>query len=53
MHEQNNYDNALLKCTSSYPAPIEEANLIMIKELKESLIDYGTFRSHRKTILRQ
>lgn len=25
-------DIALLKCTSSYPAPIEEANLIMIKD---------------------
>jgi pseudaminic acid synthase len=30
-----NHDIALLKCTSSYPAPIEEANLIMIKELAE------------------
>ena len=26
---------ALLKCTTSYPAPIEEANLIMIKEFRE------------------
>ena len=26
---------ALLKCTSSYPSPIEEANLIMINEYKE------------------
>lgn len=26
---------ALLKCTSSYPAPIEEANLIMVKDLAE------------------
>ena len=26
---------ALLKCTSSYPAPINESNLIMIKELAE------------------
>ena len=25
----------LLKCTSSYPAPIEQANLIMIKEFQE------------------
>jgi pseudaminic acid synthase len=30
-----NDDIALLKCTSSYPAPIEEANLIMIKDLAE------------------
>lgn len=28
-----NNDIALLKCTSSYPAPIEEANMIMIKDL--------------------
>tara|TARA_Y100001970_G_scaffold159011_1_gene194497 strand:+ start:13211 stop:14221 length:1011 start_codon:yes stop_codon:yes gene_type:complete len=26
-----NYDITLLKCTSSYPAPVEEADLIMIK----------------------
>lgn len=30
-----NNDITLLKCTSSYPAPIEEANLVMIKDLKE------------------
>jgi pseudaminic acid synthase len=30
-----NYDIALLKCTSSYPAPIEEANLVMIENLAE------------------
>ena len=33
--KMGNHDIALLKCTSSYPAPIEEANLIMIKDLKE------------------
>lgn len=32
-HEQDNYDIALLKCTSSYPSPIREANLCMIKDL--------------------
>lgn len=26
---------ALLKCTSSYPAPIEEANMIMVKDMAE------------------
>jgi pseudaminic acid synthase len=31
-HEVGNYDIALLKCTSSYPAPIEDANLTMIQE---------------------
>ena len=30
-----NSEIALLKCTSSYPAPIEEANLIMVKDLSE------------------
>lgn len=30
-----NDDIALLKCTSSYPAPIEEANMIMIKDMAE------------------
>lgn len=28
-----NNDIALLKCTSSYPAPIEEANMCMVKDL--------------------
>jgi pseudaminic acid synthase len=30
-----NHDIALLKCTSSYPAPIVEANLVMVKDLAE------------------
>lgn len=30
--KMGNNDIALLKCTSSYPAPINEANLIMIKD---------------------
>lgn len=30
-----NNDIALLKCTSSYPAPIDEANMAMIQEFKE------------------
>jgi pseudaminic acid synthase len=30
-----NNDIALLKCTSSYPAPINEANMCMIKDLAE------------------
>lgn len=30
-----NNDIALLKCTSSYPAPIEESNMIMVKDLAE------------------
>jgi pseudaminic acid synthase len=30
---KGNSQIALLKCTSSYPAPIEEANMIMVKDL--------------------
>lgn len=30
-----NNDVALLKCTSSYPAPIEEANMSMVKDIAE------------------
>lgn len=30
-----NRDIALLKCTSSYPAPIEEANMCMVRDLAE------------------
>jgi pseudaminic acid synthase len=33
--KQGNHQIALLKCTSSYPAPIEEANLTMIKDFAE------------------
>jgi pseudaminic acid synthase len=32
---QNNHQVALLKCTSSYPAPFNEANMVMIKDLAE------------------
>lgn len=32
---KGNTQIALLKCTSSYPAPIEEANMIMVKDLAE------------------
>lgn len=34
-HRMGNYDIALLKCTSSYPAPIEEANMKMVKDLAD------------------
>ncbi len=33
-----NNDIALLKCTSSYPAPIDQANMVMIQQLSE---DFG------------
>lgn len=34
-YRMGNHNIALLKCTSSYPAPIEEANMIMVKDLAE------------------
>ena len=34
-HRMENHDIALLKCTSSYPAPIEEANMVMVKDMAE------------------
>lgn len=30
-----NHEIALLKCTTSYPAPIEEANMVMVKDFTE------------------
>lgn len=35
IHSVGNWDITLLKCTSSYPAPIEEANLRTIPDMKE------------------
>ena len=34
-HNVGNYDISLLKCTSSYPAPLEEINLNTIPDIKE------------------
>ena len=34
-YRMGNCDVALLKCTSSYPAPIEEANMAMVKDMAE------------------
>ena len=33
--KMGNNDIALLKCTSSYPAPINEANMVMVKDFRE------------------
>ncbi len=33
--QAGNTNIALLKCTSSYPAPIEEANMVMVKDFAE------------------
>lgn len=34
-HKVGNYNIAILKCTSSYPAPIDEANLCMINDFSK------------------
>ncbi len=34
-YRMGNHDVALLKCTSSYPAPIEEANMVMVKDMAD------------------
>src|SRR5690606_12199512 len=34
-YRMGNRNVALLKCTSSYPAPIEEANMVMVKDMAE------------------
>lgn len=34
-YRMGNHEVALLKCTSNYPAPIEDANMIMVKDLAE------------------
>ena len=36
--QMGNHDIAILKCTSSYPAPVDEANLTMIPQFEE---DFG------------
>ncbi len=36
----------LLKCTSSYPAPIEEANMVMIRDFKERFGVFGGLSDH-------
>lgn len=34
-HRQGNYQVALLKCTSAYPAPLDEANLATIPDMRK------------------
>lgn len=35
IHGEGNYDVTLLKCTSAYPAPIGDANLLTIPDMKQ------------------
>ena len=41
-----NNDVVLLKCTSSYPAPVEEANMVMIKKFKDEFNVYSGLSDH-------
>ena len=34
-HDQGNFDVMLLKCTSGYPAPVEEANLLTLTDINQ------------------
>ena len=43
-----NNDIAILKCTSSYPAPIEEANLIMMQRIAKDFGVYVGLSDHTK-----
>ncbi|CAM3457471.1 pseudaminic acid synthase [Aquirufa ecclesiirivi] len=45
-YRMGNRDIALLKCTSSYPAPIEEANLIMVQDLAKRFNVIGGLSDH-------
>ena len=45
-HKMNNQDIILLKCTSSYPAPLELANLNTIPDLKERFNVQVGFSDH-------
>ncbi len=44
--EEGNEDIVLLKCTSAYPAPLEEANLIMIEDLASRFGVVSGFSDH-------
>jgi pseudaminic acid synthase len=44
--EDHNHDIILLQCTSSYPAPLEGANLLTIKDLSERFGVISGFSDH-------
>lgn len=43
---EGNDEIILLKCTSAYPAPLEEANLVMIPNLAETFVVVSGFSDH-------
>ena len=48
--EVGNNDIVLLKCTSAYPAPLEDANLVMIPNLAQLSMDKQEFSDMIKAI---
>ena len=48
---EGNNQTALLKCTSAYPAPLEEANLIMIQDLAKRFKVISGFSDHTLGII--
>lgn len=44
--EENNHDIILLQCTSSYPAPLEGANLLTIQDLSQRFGVISGFSDH-------
>ncbi len=49
--KQGNNKLALLKCTSSYPAPINEANMIMINDMRERYNVFSGLSDHTLGII--
>lgn len=45
-HRMNNHEIILLKCTSAYPAPLEEANLLTIADLSAHFDVVSGFSDH-------
>jgi pseudaminic acid synthase len=45
-YRMGNHDIALLKCTSSYPAPIDEANMCMVKDLSKRYKVFSGLSDH-------
>lgn len=45
-HRMNNKDVVLLKCTSAYPAPLEEANLLSIQNIANTFDVIAGFSDH-------
>lgn len=45
-HKMGNYEVILLKCTSAYPAPLEEANLLTISDLSKEFNLISGFSDH-------